>query len=133
MSKLSKAGGSGDLIRTITPSEASETRDRRAIRKVQRLADKPWCAADAFATQPPDRCRAAILPTLRVPTLVLHGEADLQVPVELGRKLAAAIPGVKYIKYPASAHAFSVGDNEGMLGDIEGFRHRPSRPQHQAS
>jgi class 3 adenylate cyclase len=63
----------------------------------------------------------AILPALQVPTLVLHSKADLQVPVELGRKLAASIPGVKYIEYPASAHAFWVGDTEPMLGDIEEF------------
>ena len=55
------------------------------------------------------------------PTLVLHSKADLQVPVELGRKLAAPIPGVKYIEYPTGDHGFWTGDPENKLGDIEEF------------
>jgi class 3 adenylate cyclase len=56
-----------------------------------------------------------------VPTLVLHSKADLQVPVELGRKLASSIPGVKYIEYPTGDHGFWTGDPENKLGDIEEF------------
>jgi class 3 adenylate cyclase len=63
----------------------------------------------------------AILPTLQVPTLVLHSKADLQVPVELARKLAAAIPRAKYIEYPTGDHVFWTGDPENKLGDIEEF------------
>ena len=73
----------------------------------------------------------SILPTLQVPTLVLHSKADLQVPVELGRKLAAAIPGAKLIEYPAGDHAFWPGDTEAMHGDIEEFvtGHRDMAPR----
>ena len=68
----------------------------------------------------------AILPTLQVPVLVLHSKADLQVPVDLGRKLAAAISGVKYIEYPAGDHAVWTGDMN-HARPYRGVRYRPSR------
>ena len=38
----------------------------------------------------------AFAPQLRVPTLVLHSEGDLVVPIELGHELAASIPGARF-------------------------------------
>lgn len=38
----------------------------------------------------------ALAPQLRVPTLVLHSEGDLVVPIELGHELAASIPGARF-------------------------------------
>ena len=64
----------------------------------------------------------AILPTVRVPTLVLHRRNDALIPVEWGRDLAAQIPDAKFIEYPGSSdHLYFSGDVEGMLGDIEEF------------
>ncbi len=63
----------------------------------------------------------SILPTVRVPTLVLHRRADALVPVEWGRDLAEQIPGAKYIEYPGSDHAYWSGDVEALHGDIEEF------------
>jgi len=45
-----------------------------------------------------------ILPSIRVPTLVLHREHDALVPVALGRYYAEHIPGAKLIVYPTSGH-----------------------------
>jgi class 3 adenylate cyclase len=42
-------------------------------------------------------------------------------PVDLGRKLAAAISGVKYIENPIGDHAVWTANNETMPGDIEEF------------
>ena len=63
----------------------------------------------------------SILPTLQVPTLVLQRQADAVVAAALGRKMAADIPGAKYIEYPNGDHAFWAGDVEALLGDIEEF------------
>ena len=38
----------------------------------------------------------ALAPQLRVPTLVLHSEGDLVVPIERGHELAASIPGARF-------------------------------------
>lgn len=45
-----------------------------------------------------------ILPTIRVPTLVLHREQDSLVPMVLGRYYAEHIPGAKLILYPSAGH-----------------------------
>jgi len=41
----------------------------------------------------------AILPTIRVPTLVLHVTGDRVVPVEAGREVARLIPGARFIEH----------------------------------
>jgi pimeloyl-ACP methyl ester carboxylesterase len=41
---------------------------------------------------------------LDVPTLVVHGEADPLVPVENGRRTAAAIPGARLLVLPDMGH-----------------------------
>jgi pimeloyl-ACP methyl ester carboxylesterase len=44
------------------------------------------------------------LASLRVPTLVVHGDADILVPVENGRRVAAAIPGARMLEVPGMGH-----------------------------
>ena len=48
--------------------------------------------------------RAELLKTIRVPTLVLHGEADPLVPVEGGRDTARLIPGAAIKTFPGWGH-----------------------------
>jgi class 3 adenylate cyclase len=63
-----------------------------------------------------------ILPTVRVPALVLHRQTDAAVPVENGRYLASRIPGAKYIEYAdCDDHLIFAGDWPTLCGDIEEF------------
>ena len=39
---------------------------------------------------------------------MLHGEADHVVPLEAGRRLAAAIPGARLVVLPGAGHAPTV-------------------------
>lgn len=48
------------------------------------------------------------LAEIRVPTLVLHGAADLMIPPDNGRLLAENIPGAKFILYPDAGHLFFI-------------------------
>lgn len=41
---------------------------------------------------------------LRVPTLILHSRRDMRVPFEEGRKLAAAIPGARFVPLDSGNH-----------------------------
>jgi pimeloyl-ACP methyl ester carboxylesterase len=38
------------------------------------------------------------------PTLVVHGEKDVVVPPEVGRRLAELIPGARLVIYPEAGH-----------------------------
>ena len=42
----------------------------------------------------------AVLPTIRVPTLVVHHAEDALVPPAKGRYIAEHIPGAKYVELP---------------------------------
>ncbi len=44
------------------------------------------------------------LRSVHVPTLVVHGTADPLVPVENGRRVAAAIPGARLLEIPGMGH-----------------------------
>jgi pimeloyl-ACP methyl ester carboxylesterase len=46
--------------------------------------------------------------SLRVPTLVIWGEADAMIPVERGRRLAEAIPGARFVGLPGIGHTCQV-------------------------
>ena len=46
-----------------------------------------------------------ILPIVRIPTLVLHSRKDAVTPISEGRKLAAAIPGAKFVEHDDRPHA----------------------------
>jgi pimeloyl-ACP methyl ester carboxylesterase len=45
-----------------------------------------------------------LLPTLRMPTLVVHSDRDQVVSPERGRLLAAEIPGSRYVSLPSANH-----------------------------
>jgi pimeloyl-ACP methyl ester carboxylesterase len=48
----------------------------------------------------------ALLPQVRVPTLVLHARDDARVPFEAGRRMAAGIPGARFVTLQGQNHLF---------------------------
>src|SRR2546423_1749024 len=50
------------------------------------------------------RSRRAALAGLKVPALVIHGDADPLVPFENGKRTAAAIPGARLLVLPEVGH-----------------------------
>lgn len=62
-----------------------------------------------------------VLPTIHVPTLILHRTGDRVVPIESSRYLAANIPGARFIELPGADHFWFAGDTEGMADEIEEF------------
>jgi pimeloyl-ACP methyl ester carboxylesterase len=51
-----------------------------------------------------DSRRPEVLPRIKCPTLVLHGEADALVPMVCGQDTAKRIPGSKFISIPGMGH-----------------------------
>ena len=49
---------------------------------------------------------SAILPLVSVPTLVMHARDDARVPFDQGRRLAAAIPGARFVPLASRNHIF---------------------------
>lgn len=70
-----------------------------------------------------------VLPSIRVPVLVIHRAQDQCLRVEEGRYVASRIPGAKYLELPGVDHLPFVGDQDAILDEIEefltGVRHAP--------
>ncbi|MBP6820106.1 MAG: alpha/beta fold hydrolase [Acidobacteria bacterium] len=62
-----------------------------------------------------------VLPTVRVPTLVVHRTGDQCLKVEEGRYLADNIPGARFAELPGIDHLPFVGAQEEILDEIEEF------------
>jgi len=67
----------------------------------------------------------ALLPAVRARTAVLHREADRGTRFELGREVAALIPGATLIPLPGSSHLFYHGDWSSVLEATLGFLTEP--------
>ena len=115
-----KHWGNGGLIKGVMPSRAENQDAVNQFAKFERLSASPGAYKAIVLLNLLIDVRP-ILPTVRVPTLVLHRRTDALVSVEWGRDLAAQIPGAKFIEYPGSDHVYFSGDVEAMLGDIEEF------------
>jgi pimeloyl-ACP methyl ester carboxylesterase len=115
-----KHWGAGAGISAIMPSLAANPDAVALFAKFERLSASPGAVRAVMQMNALIDVRS-ILPSVRVPTLVLHRQNDALVPVEQGRAMAARIPGAKFIEYPGDGHAFWYGDVEAMLGDIEEF------------
>ncbi len=62
-----------------------------------------------------------VLPTIQVPTLVLHRTGDQDVDVEEGRWIAARVPGATFVELPGDAHLAWAGDTDEMVDELEEF------------
>jgi pimeloyl-ACP methyl ester carboxylesterase len=62
-----------------------------------------------------------VLPSIQVPTLVIHRTGDRCLLVEEGRYVASLIPGARFVELPGADHLPFVGDQEGILQQIERF------------
>jgi class 3 adenylate cyclase len=112
--------GTGIDLRAQAPSREHDEPFRRWWGRCERLANGPL-GAGAYWRALSGRDMRAVLPALRVPTLVLHRSGDPFIRVDHGRYLAEHIPHARYVELEGSDHLFFVGDTERMLDEIEVF------------
>jgi pimeloyl-ACP methyl ester carboxylesterase len=142
--------GEGTLLSIFAPSQVGNRAFAQWWGRMQRSAVSPGMARqlmDMIAQTD----LTAVLPTIRLPTLVTHETYDRYIPVEAGREVAALIPSARFIEYPGEdtlrvgrgvgagrcggvphrAPARAPGDRpRAGDGDVHGHRrfHRPRRP-----
>jgi pimeloyl-ACP methyl ester carboxylesterase len=56
--------------------------------------------------------RSCEVERIDVPALVVHGDADVIVPVENGRMLASRLPNARYVELPGRGHNLQLEDPE---------------------
>jgi len=118
---LIEHGWGGDVdITTIAPSAAHDPRIREWMARYLRSAASPG-AALALARMNTQVDIRAILPTIRVPTLIMHRRGDMDIDVGGARWMARQIPGAKYVELPGNDHIPWFGDQDAILDEIEEF------------
>ena len=109
------AWGSGEALKALLPS----VRSIRQLAMVERMSASPGMARAALEAVFRIDVRP-ILPTITVPTLVIHARDEV-IPVQCGRYLADHIPGARLLEVEGSDHAPWLADPDRILTEIEEF------------
>lgn len=112
--------GTGAAVEVVAPSKAGDEAFRAWWARCERLGvgvdQGPALLGADFV-----RDVRALLPTLAVPTLVLHREGNRFIRVGAGRYLAEHIPDATYVELPGGDNTFYVGDTDALLDEVEEF------------
>src|SRR5262245_37083670 len=107
-------------IETRAPSAAADPAFREWWATYLRMGASP-AAAVALTRMNAQIDVRGVLPTIRVPTLVLHRTGDRTLLVEEGRYVASLIPDARFVELPGNDHLPFVGDQDALLDEIERF------------
>lgn len=112
--------GQGTNLDSLAPSCADDPQMRAWLARLERLSASPGrmrrlvAAAATLDVRP-------VLPTITVPTLVLHRADDRFMDVRHSREYARRIPGARLVELPGEDSLPSAGDADALLGEIEEF------------
>ena len=102
------------------PSVAGDSKFREWWATYLRMGASPG-AALALTQMNAEIDVRQVLPSVHVPTLVIHRSEDRCLKVEEGRYVAERIPGAKYVELPGEDHLPFVGDQDAILDEVEEF------------
>ena len=97
----------------LVPTLVGDKRYEAWYAKLERLAASPG-AAVALARMAMQIDVRDVLPTIHVPTLVLHRRDDRAIPVEDGRFIAERVPGATFVELPGADHWPWIGDGRAV-------------------
>ena len=112
--------GKGFMIENWAPSYANDAALRDWMGKLQQHAMAPDEWRRVFEVNG-DMDLRPILPTIRVPTLVIHRTGDRAIDVRHSRYIADHVPGARLLELEGQDNLMFLGDTEAILGEIEEF------------
>jgi pimeloyl-ACP methyl ester carboxylesterase len=113
---IDSAWGSGESLPMFAPTMKDDLALKEWWGKFERLGASPG-AAKTIMRMNSQIDITDILPSVNVPTLVIHRTDDVTVNVEGGRFLAERIPNAKYVELPGVDHLPMVGENPNRILD----------------
>jgi pimeloyl-ACP methyl ester carboxylesterase len=111
------AWGTGNSIAGFAPSKKGDAEFQRWWGRFERLGGSPSAVINLMHMDSGINIDN-ILPSISVPTLVLHRTEDPTVSVQAGRFLATHIPGAKLVELDGPDHVYYVGDNALEIADL---------------
>jgi class 3 adenylate cyclase len=112
--------GHGVFLERMAPSKVGDEAFRQWWARYQRLGASPGTILKMRQTLGEVDVRD-VLPTISVPTLVLHRAANIWIRPENGRFLAENIEGARYVELEGNDYFVFLGDTDALLGEIEAF------------
>ena len=107
-------------FKTVAPSVANDESCRNWWARNLRLGASPG-AGIALYRMNIEIDISSVLPSIRVPTLILHREGDRLINVGNSRYMASRIPDAKYVELSGVDHLPWFGDSDAVLDQIEEF------------
>jgi pimeloyl-ACP methyl ester carboxylesterase/class 3 adenylate cyclase len=108
------------MVELFAPSFADDPKTVEFFSRMERSAASPGMVQQIFEMFLDIDVRD-ILPTIHVPTLVLHRRGDRVVNRRAGEELAGQVPHAQYVELPGIDHLPWAGDSDAVLGEIEEF------------
>jgi pimeloyl-ACP methyl ester carboxylesterase len=128
LNEASNRWGEGALLAAFAPSAAGDPAMEEVWGRFQRAGASPAMGRAVLAALFEIDVRD-ILPTIQVPTLILHRTGDLIAPVQGGRLMAEKIPNSRYVEFEGDDHVPFTGDFSPVLDEMEEFLTGTRRPQ----
>jgi class 3 adenylate cyclase len=110
----------GGLLRLWAPSHAEDAAARDWFTRYQRLSASPGAMKALWQSLKETDVRS-VLPTISVPTLVMHRTEDVLIQVGCSRYMAERIPGAKLVEFPGRDHLWWFGDQDAIVDEVEEF------------
>ena len=82
-----------------------------------------WSHPEGYTRQNP----RDFVKSFKTPTLVVHGDADILVPTENGKLIAARIPGAELVLIPGAGHMLQADGGDAVRAALLGFLARAAR------
>jgi pimeloyl-ACP methyl ester carboxylesterase/class 3 adenylate cyclase len=114
---IDTAWGTGTSIAAFAPSKKGDAEFQRWWSRFERLGGSPSAVTNLMRMNSEINIDS-ILPSILVPTLVLHRTEDPTVSIQAGRFLAAHIQGAKLVELEGSDHLYWLGDNALQIADL---------------
>jgi class 3 adenylate cyclase len=112
--------GTPEFALASNPSLANDPSIQPEVARYLRLAASPATAAAVIRMMLELDIRP-ILPSIRVPTLVMHRRDTETWPIENGRYLAEHIKGAKFVELPGADFGLELGDVDSVVDEVEEF------------
>jgi class 3 adenylate cyclase len=117
---VEESWGRAEMMAAVNPSLTADPVSAEAWGRFLRLSASPTTAAKVtrmlFELDVRD-----VLPTIRVPTLVVHRRDNPIITVDQGRYVADRIAGARFVAVPGADYGLVVGDVDVILEEVEEF------------
>jgi pimeloyl-ACP methyl ester carboxylesterase len=107
-------------FKVVAPTSSADDRYRNWWARYLRMGASPGAGVALYRMNIEIDIRS-LLPSIRVPTLLLHRKGDRLINIEASRYMVQRIPGAKLVELSGDDHLVFLGDTDSVVGEIQEF------------